>query len=101
MLNKMISVAVLTVAATNVHADKEALKLQETDISLTQAIEIAEKHVEGRAYEAELDKNSFGLEYEIDLIKEGTEHPMKIEVTIDAKSGEVLNQRSKRIKRKD
>lgn len=101
MLNKLISVAVLTVVATNVYADKEALKLQETDISLTQAIDIAEKHVEGRAYEAELDKNSFGLEYEIDLIKEGAEHPMKIEVTIDAKSGEVLNQRSKRIKRKD
>lgn len=101
MLKRLIGASILSMATASAVADKVSLRIQETNISLVQAIQIAEKHVGGRAYEAELEKNSFGLEYEIDLIGNSSDgmETTKVEVTIDAKTGEVLNQRSKRVKR--
>lgn len=65
---------------------KIAKKLQSAKISLQEAIGIAEQAVGGRAYKAKLDKNSFGSEYEVDLLVEDNE----VEVSVDAQSAEVL-----------
>lgn len=66
-------------------ADNEAKRLVETKISLTEAIAIAEKNQNGRAYEASLDDDGPALKYEVGvLVGEKT-----YEVDVDAASGEV------------
>lgn len=58
----------------------------ETKISLSQAIAIAEKHLDGQAIEASLEHSAAGLRYEIEIQKGSREY----EVHIDATSGKVL-----------
>lgn len=67
-------------------ADKnEAKRLAETKISLTEAIAIAEKNQGGQAYDASLDDDGLGLNYEVDvLVGDKT-----FEVEVDAVSGDV------------
>jgi uncharacterized membrane protein YkoI len=67
-------------------ADKDELRLlEQTKISLTEAIAIAEKHQGGRAYEASLDDDRFSPEYEVDVAVDNVSY----ELTVDGISGEV------------
>lgn len=65
---------------------KDVQRLSEAKISLTDAIGIAEKHVGGKAVDAELDSSFGKVVYDVSVIKDTTEH----EVRIDAVSGEVV-----------
>jgi len=67
-------------------ADRDDIRqLAETKISLIEAIEIAQEHQGGIAFEAKLDDDSFTPEYEVDLVSEDR----IFEVTIDGVTGEV------------
>jgi len=67
-------------------ADRDDIRLlAETKISLIEAIEIAQAHQGGIAYEAKLDDDSFTPEYEVDLVFEDRIY----EVTVDGVTGEV------------
>lgn len=77
-----VGIAISTVAL----ADREDIaRLAEAQISLVQAIEIAEQHQGGKAFEATLDDDSFTPEYEVDVVVENRIY----EVTVDGVSGEV------------
>jgi uncharacterized membrane protein YkoI len=67
-------------------ADRDDIRLlSETKITLVEAIEIAEAHQGGVAYDAKLDDDSFTPEYEIDLVVEDRIY----EVTVDGVTGEI------------
>jgi uncharacterized membrane protein YkoI len=67
-------------------ADRDDIRaLSETRISLIEAIEIAQAHQGGIAFEAKLDDDSFTPEYEVDVVFEDRFY----EITIDGVSGEV------------
>ena len=66
-------------------ADDDAKRLVETKINLTEAIAIAEKNQNGRAYEASLDDDGPGLKYEVGVLAGDKTY----EVDVDAISGEV------------
>ncbi|POP52265.1 peptidase M4 [Zhongshania marina] len=71
-------------------ADKEDIHLlEQTKISLTEAITIAENKQKGRAYEASLDDDSFSPRYEIGVIAADKIY----ELEVDGVSGEVLGVR--------
>ena len=59
--------------------------LADTKISLIEAIEIAQAHQGGIAYEATLDDDSFSPEYEVDVVANDAIY----EVTVDGVTGEV------------
>ena len=82
-----IVIAAIAAAASAVaFADRDdALRLAETQITLIQAIEIAEAHQGGRAFEATLDDDSFTPEYEVDVAVDDRIY----EITVDGVSGEV------------
>jgi uncharacterized membrane protein YkoI len=70
-------------------ADRDDVRLlSETKINLTEAIAIAEKHQNGRAYEAELDSHRFAPVYEVKVV---TSDNRVYEVNIDGVTGEVRN----------
>ncbi len=73
---------------------KVAEKLENAKITLQQAIDLAEKETGGRAYEAEMEKNSFNIEYEVDVYVVADNK--RFEVSVDAKTGEVLSVREDR-----
>ncbi len=65
---------------------KDLRLLEEAKISLTEAIQIAEKHVGGKAIEADLDRENGKAVYDVSVIKAESEH----EVRLDAVTGDVL-----------
>jgi uncharacterized membrane protein YkoI len=74
---------VLSAAAV---ADQEDIRLlAETRITLIEAIEIAQNHQGGQAYEATLDDDSFTPEYEVNVVLDN----LSYEVTVDGVTGEV------------
>ena len=88
--------AVVLALSANVLADKKIEKrLQSANISLTEAIAIAEDATQGTAYEAELEKNSFEPEYEVEVYANGSTY----DVTINAVTSEVI--RIREDKKKD
>lgn len=88
-VNKIATVLSLAAAlglAADAHAGrKERERLAETEVTLVQAINAAEAHQGGRAYEAELEGNSFSPEYEVKVAKDGKGY----EVTVDGVTGEI------------
>jgi len=67
-------------------ADRDDIRaLAETKISLVEAIEIAQAHQGGIAYEAKLDDDSFTPEYEVEVVLDDRIY----EVTVDGVTGEV------------
>jgi uncharacterized membrane protein YkoI len=70
-------------------SEDEVLALSETKINLIQAINAAEKHQGGQAFEASLDDDSFKPTYEVAVAKNGTVY----DVRIDGVTGEVLGSR--------
>lgn len=93
-LNKTLlaGIALVTTAglSTAALADREdILLMKEAKVSLINAIQAAEKHQGGRAYEANLDDDSFRPAYEVSVIKDDRIY----DVQVDAVTGEVLGAR--------
>ncbi len=65
---------------------KDIQRLSEAKISLVDAIGIAEKHIGGKAIDADLDSNLGKVVYDVSVIKDAAEH----EVRIDAVTGDVM-----------
>lgn len=82
----MLLSLMLTASPAVLAGEKLAQKLASATVRLQQAIDAAEQATGGRAYEAKLEKNSFGVEYEVEVLAEG----QKIEVTVDAQNAKVL-----------
>lgn len=68
------------------YADKNDWRgIENAEISLVDAIDIAEKHLKGKAYEANFEEDSFTPEYEVDVTVDNKGY----ELTIDGITGEV------------
>ncbi|MCR6653710.1 MAG: PepSY domain-containing protein [Cellvibrionaceae bacterium] len=99
-MKKLTNPAVLSVALAGLLfsgvalADRDDIRLlAETKINLTEAIAIAEKHQNGRAYEAELDSDSFSPVYEVKVVSADNR---VFELDVDGVSGEVRSVKEKR-----
>ncbi|MFQ5715688.1 MAG: PepSY domain-containing protein [Nitrospinales bacterium] len=68
-------------------ASEDAQALSAAKVGIRAAITIAENHVGGKAYEAELETEKGKTLYEVEVIKNGKE----FEVTIDPVTGMVLS----------
>jgi uncharacterized membrane protein YkoI len=94
ILMALFAMVIASGTAVNVaHAgeskEKEAEELKlfnQANISLTEAIQTAEKKVGGKAVEAEVDDESTTVQFEIEVVKDGKVH----NVLVDGKTGEVL-----------
>lgn len=84
----VFAVLLVTAFATNALAN-ELAAVNESKISLTAAISAAETHQGGRAFEAELDTDSFSPTYEVGIIKDSKLY----DVRVDAVSGKVTGAR--------
>lgn len=83
----LLLAATLTVPA---YADIDDIRgMDEAKITLTEAINKAEKHAGGTAYEASYDNDSFKPAFEVEVTKDGK----FFDVRIDGVSGEVLGMR--------
>jgi uncharacterized membrane protein YkoI len=93
-LKAIIAMVILAGAFANLaqageSKEKEAKELQlfsQAKISLTEAIKAAEQKTGGKALEAELDDESDTVQFEIEVLKDGKIH----EVKVDGKTGLVL-----------
>ena len=86
-IRSMLLAGILLVAPPLALAgEKLAQKLAAASVRLQDAIDAAEQATGGRAYEAKLEKNSFGVEYEVEVLAEG----QKLEVSVDAQTAKVL-----------
>ena len=72
-------------------------RLLQTKISIQEAIAIAEHATAATTFEAELESNSFTLEYEIELAKKDSQ----LKVMIDAITGEIKRIKTKPLKSND
>lgn len=80
------TVVLLTAPAFVFASEKLAKKLAAATVRLQDAINAAEQATGGRAYEAKLEKNSFGVEYEVEVLADG----QKLEVSVDAQTAKVM-----------
>jgi len=93
-LTSLFAALIMTGAAVNpVQAadskEKEAKELQlfsQAKITLSEAIKAAEHKTGGKAMEAEVDDESSTVQFEIEILKDGKVH----EVKVDGKTGKVL-----------
>jgi uncharacterized membrane protein YkoI len=94
ILTALFTMVIMTVTAANVvqaaeSKDNEAKELQlfsQAKISLTEAIKAAELKTGGKAVEADLDDESKTVQFEVEVLKNGKIH----EVKVDGKTGKVL-----------
>ncbi len=70
----------------------EARAMKDAKISLVDAIQSAESHTGGKAYEASIDDDSFSLDYEVSVLKDDRIY----DVRVDASSGDVTGVREDR-----
>ena len=99
-MKKFVNVGVLSAALAGLlfagvaQADRDDIRLlAETKISLTEAIAIAEKYQNGRAYEAGIDDDSFSAVYEVSVV---TADERMYELDVDGVTGEVSNVREEK-----
>lgn len=99
-MKKFFNVGVLSVAFAGLllagvaQADRDDIRLlDETKISLVEAVEIAEKHQNGRAYEAGIDDDRFSPVYEVNVV---TADGRMYELDVDGVTGVVNNVREER-----
>jgi uncharacterized membrane protein YkoI len=93
-LTTLFATIIMTGTAVNMaqageSKEKEAKELKlfsQAKISLTEAIKAAEQKVGGKAMEAEVDEESNAVQFEIEVLKDGKIH----EVKVDGKTGKVL-----------
>lgn len=96
-MKNLFNASVLSVALAGLlvagvaQADRDDIRLlDETKISLTEAIAIAEKHQNGRAYEAGIDDDRFSPIYEVNVV---TTDGRIYELDVDGVTGVVSNVR--------
>jgi uncharacterized membrane protein YkoI len=78
------------VAGTALASDADEIKmLAQTKISLQQAIELAQQHQGGQAFEASIDDDSFKPVYEVSVVKDNRVY----DVWVDGVEGKVLRAR--------
>ncbi|WP_084398210.1 PepSY domain-containing protein [Henriciella aquimarina] len=68
---------------------EDARALADAKITLTEAIEAAEAHTNGKAYEAQIEDDSFSPEFEVGIVADNTVY----EVRVNGETGEVLSSR--------
>lgn len=91
----LISMVVMGTASAPVYAETPAqwqAALQQTRLSLSQAIDAAEKTVPGRAFEAQLDIDDGSPHFEVDVISTQGEH---VEVHVNAGTGAAQQHKNK------
>jgi uncharacterized membrane protein YkoI len=81
-----LAVVLLSAPPLVLASEKLEQKLAAATVRLQDAINAAEQATGGRAYEAKLEKNSFGVEYEVEVLAEGK----KLEVSVDAQTAKVM-----------
>ncbi|MES2662998.1 MAG: PepSY domain-containing protein [Pseudomonadota bacterium] len=92
---KLLALAVTATTIFGAHSiafsdDQDDIRmLQESKISLIQAIQLAEKDQNGTAIQADLDDDSFSPTYEVTIMRENRFY----DVRIDAVKGEVTGAR--------
>lgn len=75
------------VASAPAWADADDIRgLEDAKITLVDAINTAEKHVGGKAYDASYDNDSFKPAFDVEVAKDGK----SFDVRIDGATGEVL-----------
>ena len=87
----IISVAMCTMAyagQSSRHENDAIADLSKAQVSITQAIAIAEQSVGGKATRAELENEGHGLIYKVEVANTATKKVMNVHV--DAASGKVL-----------
>jgi uncharacterized membrane protein YkoI len=78
------------VAGTALGSDADEIKmLAQTKITLQQAIELAQQHQGGQAFEASIDDDSFKPVYEVSVVKDNRVY----DVWVDGVEGKVLRAR--------
>jgi len=85
----LIAGADVTITQASESKSDEAKELQlfsQAKISLIEAIKAAEQKTGGKALEAELDEEAKSVQFEVEVVKDGKVH----EVKIDGKTGQVL-----------
>ena len=81
------AVSILMIASGGAVAQTATAPAAAELVGLSQAIQVAEEAVEGRAFEAEFESEEGLLVYEIELVDETNDVH---EVTVDAQTGEVV-----------
>lgn len=95
LITKPFAVAALVVttamapAIVSAEDASEIKALTEAKISLTQAIEAAEKHQGGQALDASIDDDSFTPTFEVSVVKDGKVY----DVRVDGVKGTVIGAR--------
>jgi len=91
--NKVIATAIFLgcfgIGAFSMADTSDARRLGETKVTLSQAIDAAQKETGGVAYEASLDDDSFTPTYEVNVAKDGKSY----DVRVDAVTGKVTGTR--------
>lgn len=80
---------VVNLAQAGESKEKEAKEIQlfnQAKITLSEAIKAAEQKTGGKAMEAEVDDESDSVQFEIEILKDGKIH----EVKVDGKTGKAL-----------
>lgn len=91
----LISMVVMGTASAPVYAETPAqwqAALQQSKLSLAQAIDAAEKALPGRAFEAQLDIDDGSPHFEVDLITSQGEH---VEMHVNAGTGAAQQHKNK------
>lgn len=86
------TLAAMTFAGSALADRDDAQLLEQTKITLSEAIAIAEKHQNGRAYEASVDDDRFSPSYEVSVAAGDRLY----ELDVDGVTGEVRNVREER-----
>lgn len=89
-LKTLLAATALVAFATPALADMSDIRaLAAAKISLTDAIKAAEKHQGGRAYEANIDDDSFQDAYEVGIVKDNRIY----DVRVNALDGSIIGSR--------
>ncbi|KCZ55084.1 hypothetical protein HY29_02415 [Hyphomonas beringensis] len=91
MKKTLAAAVVLGGAATGfAHADREdARAMEAAKITLIEAIQAAETHQGGKAFEAQIEDDSFTPEYEVNILADGKVY----DVRVNAETGDVIGSR--------
>jgi len=91
MTKTLAAAVVFGGAATGLaYADRDdARRIQEASITLVEAIQAAEAHQGGKAFDAQIEDDSFSPEFEVTILADGR----IFDVRVDAKTGDVIGSR--------
>jgi uncharacterized membrane protein YkoI len=88
-------IAAATAASAAQGSENDALAIAGAKVSLTQAVETAEKHTSGKAIRAEFENSSKGAVYEVEVVS----GKKVLDVKIDASNGNVISSAEDKVDR--